>query len=57
VLHNIAKHLNDAWEVEDWIENAIDEPEENVLVNISERNEMRIRHLGQQKLTQISNNL
>ena len=38
VLHNIAKHFNDAWEVEDIIENAIDEAEENVPVNIFDRN-------------------
>jgi hypothetical protein len=51
VLHNIA------WEVDDGIKNAIDETEENVPVNIFYPNEMRIRHRGQQKQTQISNNL
>ena len=49
VLHNIAKDLNDAWEVEDRIKNAIDKSEENVPVNIFDQNEMRIRRCGQQK--------
>jgi hypothetical protein len=35
-------------EVEDRNENAIDETEENVPVNIFDRNEMRIRCRGQQ---------
>ena len=55
MLHNVAKHLNDDWEAEDWIENAIDETEENVPVNIFDQNEMGIRCSGQQKRTHISN--
>ena len=57
VLHNIAKHLNGAWEVEEGIENSIDEGEENVPANIFYRNEMRIRRRGQKQRPQISNNL
>jgi hypothetical protein len=39
----------DTWEVEDGVKNAIDEAEENVPVNIFDRNEMRIRRHEQQK--------
>lgn len=56
VLHNIAKHLNDAWEVQDGVENAIDEVEENIAA-ILDRNEMRNRRRGQQKRIQISRHL
>lgn len=56
VLHNIAKHLNDAWELEDVIENAIDEGDDVPVHNL-DRNEVRIRRRGQQKRREISNNL
>lgn len=56
ILHNIAKQLNDVWEVEDGIENVyIDRAEENIPAN--NRNKMRIRRRGQQQRTQVSNNL
>lgn len=55
VLHNVAKHLNDPWEVEDGIENGV--AEENVPLYNLDRNEVINRRRGQQKRLEISNNL
>ncbi|KAK9884385.1 hypothetical protein WA026_005341 [Henosepilachna vigintioctopunctata] len=55
VLHNVAKHLNDAWEVEDGIENGV--AEENVPLYNLDRNEVINRRRGQTKRLEISNNL
>ncbi|XP_056636881.1 putative nuclease HARBI1 [Diorhabda sublineata] len=55
VLHNVAKHFNDAWEEEDGIENGV--AEENVPLYNLDRNEVINRRRGHQKRLEISNNL
>lgn len=56
VLHNISKHLNDAWDFPDPYEDDVNENNDISDENI-DRNEVRIRRRGQQKRSQISVNL
>ncbi|XP_057670171.1 putative nuclease HARBI1 [Diorhabda carinulata] len=52
MLHNVAKHLNDAWEEEDGIENGV--AEENVPLYNLDRNEVINKRRDQQKRLEIS---